>query len=391
MSVQSIQEQLSEQGLDGWLFFDHHHRDPLAYRVLGLDPSLHVSRRWYYFVPAKGEPRKLVHRIESRNLDGVDGSKSVYSTWEEQTQRLSELLAGSSRVAMQYSPNCAIPYVSNVDGGTIELVRATGVEVVSSAELIQYFEARLNEAALESHLMARVLVDRIRHDAFEFVAEGLRSNRSITEWDVASFVLHAFEQEQLVTEHVPIVGVNGHAGDPHYEPAPSGSTVIKEGDFVLLDLWAKLQDPSAIFYDITWNAFCGSNPPSEMTKVFEIVRNARKAAVDRVKTAFMRGETLCGYQVDDAARAVIRNAGYGERFVHRTGHSIGIDIHGSGANMDNFETHDVRRVLPWSCFSIEPGIYLEHFGVRSEINIFIDATTPRVTGEEQDSLVLLFG
>lgn len=389
MNVTSIQEQLIDQELDGWLFFDHHHRDPLAYRVLGLDPNLHASRRWYYFVPAKGEPRKLVHRIESRNLDTLQGAKHVYSSWEEQTSALSELLAGSKRVAMQYSPNCAIPYVSNVDGGTLELVRSTGVEVVSSAELIQHFEARLDSAALDSHLEAGVLVDQVRRSAFQFIGDALRANRSITEWDVAAFVLEAFEREGLLTEHGPIVGVNEHAGDPHYEPSPTASTPIAMGDFVLLDLWAKFQRRGAIFYDVTWTAFCGDNPLSEMTKVFGIVRDARNAAVDRVKTAFENGEKLYGFQVDDAARTLIRNAGYGDEFVHRTGHSIGMDIHGSGANMDNLETHDIRRVLPWSCFSIEPGIYLDNFGVRSEINMFIDATTPRVTGEQQQSLVLI--
>jgi Xaa-Pro aminopeptidase len=389
MNVTSIQEQLIDQELDGWLFFDHHHRDPLAYRVLGLDPNLHASRRWYYFVPAKGEPRKLVHRIESRNLDTLQGAKHVYSSWEEQTSALSELLAGSKRVAMQYSPNCAIPYVSNVDGGTLELVRSTGVEVVSSAELIQHFEARLDSAALDSHLEAGVLVDQVRRSAFQFIGHALRANRSVTEWDVAAFVLEAFEREGLLTEHGPIVGVNEHAGDPHYEPSPTASTPIAMGDFVLLDLWAKFQRRGAIFYDVTWTAFCGDNPLSEMTKVFGIVRDARNAAVDRVKTAFENGEKLYGFQVDDAARTLIRNAGYGDEFVHRTGHSIGMDIHGSGANMDNLETHDIRRVLPWSCFSIEPGIYLDNFGVRSEINMFIDATTPRVTGEQQQSLVLI--
>lgn len=389
MNVTSIQEQLIDQELDGWLFFDHHHRDPLAYRVLGLDPNLHASRRWYYFVPAKGEPRKLVHRIESRNLDTLQGAKHVYSSWEEQTSALSELLAGSKRVAMQYSPNCAIPYVSNVDGGTLELVRSTGVEVVSSAELIQHFEARLDSAALDSHLEAGVLVDQVRRSAFQFIGDALRANRSITEWDVAAFVLEAFEREGLLTEHGPIVGVNEHAGDPHYEPSPTASTPIAMGDFVLLDLWAKFQRRGAIFYDVTWTAFCGDNPLSEMTKVFGIVRDARNAAVDRVKTAFENGEKLYGFQVDDAARTLIRNAGYGDEFVHRTGHSIGMDIHGSGANMDNLETHDIRRVLPWSCFSIEPGIYLDNFGVRSEINMFVDATTPRVTGEQQQSLVLI--
>ena len=389
MNVSAIQEQLLDQELDGWLFFDHHHRDPLAYRVLGLDPNLHASRRWYYFVPSKGEPRKLVHRIESRNLDPLEGSKHLYSTWDEQTTRLSELLSGSNRIAMQYSPDCAIPYVSNVDAGTMDLIRATGVKVESSAELIQYFEARLDTAALDSHLAAGVLVDEIRRKAFDFVGDALRDNQFVAEWDVAAFVLQAFGRERLLTEHGPIVAVNEHSSDPHYEPSAARSTAIHRGDFLLLDLWAKFEHSGAIFYDVTWTAFCGDNAPSEMTQVFEIVRNARNAAVERVKTAYQLNEKLCGYQVDDAAREVIRESGFGDRFVHRTGHSIGVDIHGNGANMDNFETHDVRRVLPWSCFSVEPGIYLDHFGVRSEVNVFIDVTTPRVTGEQQRNLVLI--
>lgn len=387
MDLQSIRERLRDEGLDGWLFFDHHHRDPLAYRVLGLSPTLHVSRRWYYLVPAEGSPRKMMHRVESHVLAGLEGETRLYSSWDEQTRALGELLRGCRRVAMQYSPNCEIPYVSNVDGGTLELVRSCGVEVVSSAELIQHFEARLNERSLETHLTAGKIVDRIRGEAFQFIADGLRAKRDMTEWDVAGFIREQFAREELVTDNGPIAAVNANAGDPHYEPSPQRSARIRPGDFVLLDMWAKLAAPDAIYYDITWTGICAASPEPEVQRVFETVRDARKAACQKVERAFADGCVLRGFEVDDAAREVVRNRGFGDRFVHRTGHSIGVEVHGNGANMDNLETHDVRIVTPWSCFSVEPGVYLQNFGVRSEVNMFIDANRPRITGEQQEELV----
>ena len=374
--------------MDAWLFFDHHLRDPLAYRVLGLNKH-HVTRRWYYLIPASGNPRKLVHRIESKMLDSLEGSTQVYSSWAEQAGALTTLLDGCKSVAMQYSPLCAIPYISNVDGGTIELIRSVGVDVVSSAELIQHFEARLSEAALHSHLEAGEKVDFVRAETFRWISECLRNRQPITEWDAAQFTRELFQREGLVTDSGPIVGVDAHAGDPHYEPQRNASASIQKDSFVLLDLWAKLDQPGAIFYDITWTAFCGSAVPPQINRVFEIVREARDAAVKLVLEGFESKQVIRGFEVDDATRNVIKTAGYGDKFVHRTGHSIGVEIHANGANMDNLETHDDRVITPWSCFSIEPGIYLEDFGVRSEVDMFIDADSARVTGEVQKFVVPL--
>jgi Xaa-Pro aminopeptidase len=389
VKLEQIQSELRRQKLDGWLFFDHHHRDPLAYRVLGFQPSQHVTRRWYYLIPARGAPNKLVHRIESKMLDSLPGDTTVYSSWGEQTSELKKLLGGCKRAAMQYSPDCAIPYVSMVDAGTVELIRSMGIDVVTSAELIQFFEARLDQEGLESHLAAGRLVDQVRAEAFAFIGECLRAGRTISEWDVAEFVRRRFEAEQLYTESGPIVAVNEHAADPHYEPQASGSSPIRAGDLVLLDMWAKLKTPGAVYYDITWTGYCGNTVPGEIAHVFEVVRDARDAAIQRVQDAFAQGAILCGYEVDDAARESIRAAGFGDRFVHRTGHSIAVEVHGNGANMDNLETHDTRVVIPWSCFSIEPGVYLDHFGIRSEINIFIDDKQPRVTGAIQREMLLI--
>jgi Xaa-Pro aminopeptidase len=301
---------------------------------------------------------------------------------------LKTLLDGARRVAMQYSPNCAIPYVSMVDAGTLELVRSTGVEVVTSAELIQAFEARWSPEALDSHLEAGRRVDLVRRQAFDMVSERTRNGASTSELEVKQFVLDGFARAGLLTDHGPIVGVNANAANPHYEPTDEVFAPIRRGDFVLLDMWAKLDRPGSVYYDITWTGVCGQ-PTEEMRKVFGIVRGARDAAIQRVQKAVTAGETIRGFEVDDAARGVIEGAGYGEFFVHRTGHSIGQDVHGNGANMDNLETHDERRVTPWTCFSVEPGIYLQDFGVRSEINLFVGESEARVTGEIQTELAEL--
>jgi len=389
MDLQKLQSEIAAQKLDGWLFFDHHQRDPLAYRVLGLPTSRMATRRWYYFIPAQGEPAGLEHRIERGMLASVPGEKIAYSSWTEQTAGLRKLLAGRKRVAMQYSPYCAIPYVAMVDAGTIELVRSTGVEVVTSAELIQAFEARWTPEALESHLEAGRRVDRVRAAAFELIRERTRSHTPIDELEVKKFVLDSFAKSGLLTDHGPIVGANANASNPHYEPGEGVSAPIQPGDFVLLDLWAKLDRPGAVYYDITWTAFCGEQPKEEMRNVFAVVTGARDAAIKRVQEAVPAGGPLCGYEVDDVARGFIESRGFGSYFTHRTGHSIGQDVHGNGANMDNLETHDDRRVAPWTCFSIEPGIYLPEFGVRSEVNMFVGDREALVTGEVQRELVLL--
>jgi Xaa-Pro aminopeptidase len=297
------------------------------------------------------------------------------------------LLAGCQKIAMQYSPNCAIPYVSLVDGGTIELVRGAGMEVATSANLVQLFEARWSAAQLEMHLEAGRRVDRVRGEAFQKIAAALASNQSITEWDVNRFIRAGFEKSGLLTDHGPIVAVNANMSNPHYEPEAEGSREIRKGDAVLIDMWAKLDQPSAVYYDITWTGFCGASPPSALQNVFEVVRDARDCAVHRVQGAISRSEAIQGFQVDDAARGYIKERGFGEYFVHRTGHSIGEEVHGTGANMDNLETHDERRVIARTCFSVEPGVYLPEFGIRSEVNVYVGDGEARVTGEVQRNLV----
>lgn len=389
MRVEEIQAALRAEGLDGWLFFDHHRRDPLAYRVLQFDPGPVVSRRWYYLVPAQGEPRGLVHRIEQHVLDALPGTKTAYAGWQQQTEAIAALLKSASRVAMQYSPLCAVPYVSNVDAGTIELVRGAGAEVVSSANLIQYFEARWSSEAFESHKKAGARVDAIRRAAFERVGTALRSGERITEYEVAQFIRANFSGHGLTTDHGPIVAVNANASDPHYEPTAQKKSEIHKGDLLLIDLWAKLDQPGAVYYDITWTGYCGRQPPEPMTNVFEIVKGARDAAVSLVQTGVAEGRELAGYMVDDAARGHIKKKGYAEYFFHRTGHSIGEEVHGNGANMDNYETHDERKIIPGTCFSVEPGVYLPEFGIRSEVNVYRGASEAIVTGEKQERLLAL--
>ena len=389
MELAKIQQEIRNQKLDGWLFFDHHLRDPLAYRVLGLNVVKGPSRRWYYMIPAEGDPIGMEHRIERGQLGALPGDRIAYSSWTEQLAALRRLTSGMRRVAMQYSPMCAVPYVSNVDGGTVELVRSLGVEVVSSAELIQVFEARWSPEALGSHLEAGRRVDKARYEAFALIRERTRNSASLQEVEVKDFVRARFAQAGLVTDSGPIVGVNANASNPHYEPTAEITSPIHRGDWVLLDMWAKLDQPGAVYYDITWTAFCGDTPTNEMRNVFGVVTGARDAGIKRVVDASAAGLPLHGFEVDDAVREFIDSRGYGSFFTHRTGHSIGQEVHGNGANMDNFETHDDRRVMPWSCFSIEPGVYLPEFGVRSEIDMFVGEHEARVTGEIQREMALL--
>ncbi|HOW73649.1 MAG TPA: M24 family metallopeptidase [Phycisphaerae bacterium] len=384
-----IQEELRRIEVDGWLFFDHHERDPLAYRVLELTPPAHVTRRWYYYVPTRGEPRKLVHRIEAGMLDSLPGGKILYSSWSEQHAGLRSILDGARRVAMQYSPLCGIPYVATVDAGTIDLVRSLGVEVTSSAELIQLFEARWTPAMLQMHLEAGRQVDRIRAEVFEWIGRNTRAGRPITEFLAQQFVMQRFADAGLVTDAPPIVAVNQNAANPHYEPVESRCAPIRRDDLVLLDLWAKLGDPEAAFYDVTWMAFCGDEPPPRVREVFEVVTGARDAGVRFVQEAVSAKRPIRGFEVDDVVRGHIAAKGLAGYFTHRTGHSIGRQVHGNGANMDNLETHDDRLVISMTCFSVEPGVYLPEFGVRSELNLLVEEETARVTGEIQAQLVMV--
>ena len=387
MEINQIQRALRERKLDGWLFFDHHRRDPLAYRILGISENVEPSRRWYYFIPAAGEPRKLVHRIESRSLDGLPGSKDIYSSWTDQQGKLHAMLSGCARVAMQYSRNCAIPYVSMVDGGTIELVRSSGTEVVSSADLIQLFEARWTDEQFRMHIEAGKLVDAVRREAFRFVSDRLQGSEPIAEYEVQQFIRKRFSDSGLVTNHGPIIAVNANISDPHYEPTSERTSPIEKGDLLLIDLWAKLARPDAVYYDVTWTAFCGDPIPHEIQKIFDVVTEARKKASDFVIQRAAGRECIAGYEVDDVARGHIQGCGFGEFFFHRTGHSIGTDVHGTGANMDNLESHDERQIIANTCFSIEPGIYLPKWGIRSEVNVYVGDGWAKVTGEEQRALV----
>jgi len=389
MQIEEIQNALREEKLDGWLFFDHHQRDPLAYRVLKLAPGRTVTRRWYYLIPAHGDPKGLVHAIESGVLTGLPGSMQIYSSWGAQVDGLKSLLAGCQRVAMQYSPNCAIPYVSLVDAGTLELVRSAGVEVVTSANLIQLFEARWTAEQFAMHIEAGKRVDSVRAAAFQKIGAALKAGETITEWQVNRFIRDGFDKAGLVTDHGPIVAVNANMSNPHYEPEAETSLPIRKADAVLIDMWAKLDKPGAVFYDITWTGFCGPNPPSALQNIFEVVTGARDRAIERATTAISRNESIQGFQVDDAARGHIKKRGFGQYFVHRTGHSIGEEVHGTGANMDNLETHDERRIIPRTCFSIEPGVYLPEFGIRSEVNIYVGEGSAQVTGEKQLRLVAI--
>lgn len=384
MNLSAIQSALKDLKLDAWLFADFRGRDTIAYGVLGL-PETMTTRRWYYLIPSQGEPLKLNHRIEPGKLDSLPGQKRMYSRWEELHAGLREMLAGHRRVAMQYSPLNNIPYVSLADAGTVELVRSFDVEVVSSADLVQIFQARWGPGDLEAHLEAGRIVDQICADAFKETSRLVRQNGSTDEYTIARFILDRFKDAGLDTHDTPIIGSNQNSGDPHYEPAPGRSAPIRPGDFVLMDMWAK--KPGRVYYDITWTGFVGAQPPEKVQRIFEIVRDARDCAVHFVQDAVKAGRAIQGWQVDDAARGHITKHGFGQYFVHRTGHSIAQEIHANGANMDNLETRDERSIVAGTCFSVEPGIYLPEFGVRSEVNVYVAEKEARVTGAIQRELI----
>jgi Xaa-Pro dipeptidase len=391
MNLESIQAAIREAEVDGWLFYDHHHRDPVGERILGLDPKAHITRRWYYFVPGEGDPRKLVHRIEEGRLDSLPGSKGQYSSWQELAAGLESMLGGFRRIAMQYSPNNAIMYVSMVDAGTVEFLRGIGKQIVSSADMVSQFEAVLSEEQMGSHGVAQVAIDAILADCWREIASRLRptfgGEGKLTEFDSVQWLSEAMRREGLVWENGPNVSANANSSDSHYEPTAERSSPIREGDFILIDIWGKLEKPGSVFYDITWTGAVGRAPTDREGLVFETVRNGRDAAIATVEKAFANGSTIRGYEADDAARDVIRAAGFGQQFTHRTGHNIASEIHGSGAHLDNLETHDERRILPCTCFSVEPGIYLPEFGVRSEVNMLTASGKAWVTGAVQRELV----
>ena len=388
MDLTQIQSALRDAALDGWLFYDHHHRDPLAARILGLSPTSHTTRRWYCFIPSSGDPRKLVHRIESAQLDALPGAKHEYSSWQELESRLESVLSGATRIAMQYSPRNAILYVSMVDAGTVELVRSFGKEIVSSADLIAQFEAVLSEEQIATHYAAQQKIDAILAAAWPHVGALVRGTSPVNEFAIVEWLTEAMQREGLVWEHGPNVSAGESSANPHYEPTSARSRPIRNGDFLLIDIWGKLAQPNAVYYDITWTGVIGREPTEREQLVFSTVRAARDAAVKAVSDAFAANMPIAGFEADDAARKVIRSFCFGEKFIHRTGHNIGTDLHGAGAHLDNLETHDTRRILANTCFSVEPGIYLpDDFGVRSEVNMITRMGKAEVTGRIQTELV----
>jgi Xaa-Pro aminopeptidase len=388
VDLQEIQRDLRAARLDGWLFYDFRGRDPIAQRILNLPPSMR-TRRWFYFVPAKGTPRKLVHKIESESLAALPGETRYYAGQEELRKNLAKTVARAKTVAMQYSPKAAIPYVAMVDAGTVELVRDAGVKVVSSADLVQKYEACWTPRQLESHLAAGEKIDRIMRDAFQQAATHVREKKTFTELDLQQWIVEEFGASGIVREQGPDVAVNANASDPHYGPAAGKSSPIRERDLLLLDVWGKINAPGSVYYDVTWIGFLGAKVPEKYAKVFGVARDARDKAVDLILSSVAAGKPLQGWQVDKTARSVIEKAGYGKYFFHRTGHSIGESVHGNGANMDGLETHDVRHLIPRTCTSIEPGIYLPEFGIRTEVNVYIGDREARVTGPVQNEILAL--
>jgi Xaa-Pro aminopeptidase len=379
--VSEIQQALRDAEIDGWLFYDFRGSDPLAYRILQLNPTLHVTRRWYYWIPAQGDPVKLLHRIEPHVLDALPGQADCYVSWEQQRELLGRLLAGGLRVAMQYSPLNAVPYVSRVDAGTIELIRSYDVEVVSSADLIQTFEARWTDRQLESHQYAAAALRRIVDETFSDVHEAITQGRSLTEYGVQQFILARIHEAGMVTSSAPIAAVNVHSADPHYGPTETGSTEVTRDALLLIDLWAKRTEPGSVYGDITWTGYVGRNIPVKHREIFDLVRQGRDAALAFVRKETAAGRRPFGWEVDHACRQVIQRSGYGDQFVHRTGHSIGEEVHGNGANIDGLETQDTRRLMPRTCFSIEPGIYLPgEFGIRSELDVYLAECEAMVFG-----------
>jgi Xaa-Pro aminopeptidase len=386
--INGIQSDLRAAKLDGWLFYDFRGRDPIAQNILQLPPGIR-TRRWYYFVPAKGTPRKLVHKIETESLAVLPGETLFYAGQEELRKNLGKLLGRAKNVAMQYSPKNAIPYVAMVDAGTVELVRGTGVKVVSSADLVQKYEACWSAAQLQSHLAAGAVIDRVVREAFQLAAKNVREKKTFTEYDLKQWILKEFDAAGIVLDQGPDIAVGPHASDPHYGPTPESASPIREGDLLLLDVWGKTKAAGSVYYDITWVGYLGAKVPEKMAKVFGVVREARDKAVELIQSSVAAGKPLQGWQVDKAARKVIEKAGYGKYFFHRTGHNIGQTVHGNGVNMDGLETHDVRHLIPKTCNSVEPGIYLPEFGIRSEVNVYVGEKEARVTGAVQKEILAL--
>jgi Xaa-Pro aminopeptidase len=388
VDIAEIEKDLRAAKLDGWLFYDFRGRDPIAHRILGLSPGMR-TRRWFYFVPAKGAPKKLVHRIEAGALGAVPGDTLFYASQKELCDNLKKALGRSKRVAMQYSPKNAIPYVAMVDAGTVELVRSLGPKVVSSADLVQKYEACWSKEQLQSHLVAGRAIDQIVNEAFRHAASCVRQNKSLTEYDLQQWILREFDAAGIVTDEGPDIAVNANASDPHYAPSKEKASPIREGDLLLLDVWGKLKASDSVYYDITWMGYLGAKVPEKYAKIFKVLLEARDRAVALIQTNVKAGKPIQGWQVDKVARQVVEKAGFGKYFFHRTGHNIGTAVHGNGVNMDGLETHDERHLIPRTCNSVEPGIYLPEFGMRTEVDVYVDEREARVTGAVQTEILPL--
>jgi len=390
MDLKAIQQALQDAQVDGWLFYDFHNRDAIAARILKMDTGRFASRRWYYYIPAHGQPKKLVHKIEPWRCDHLPGEKYIYLPWQQQHELLKNILGQARRIAMQYSPNNAIPYVSIVDAGTVELIRSFGIEVVSSADLVGRFEASMSMDDWHSHEEAGAALQQVKDETFKEIGRRITAGQNPTEFEVQLFMHGLMKRHELKWEDGPIVAVNEHAADPHFEPTEENSFSMKDGDLVLLDLWGKKDRPGSIYYDITWMGYIGKKVPEKIESIFNIVRSARDTALGFVKDKFLKTEPVFGWQVDDVCREVIVKAGYGDYFTHRTGHNIGEQVHGNGVNIDNLETKDERQILPGLCFSVEPGIYLpdEKMGFRTEIDVFVtEKGEIKVCGDIQKSVI----
>jgi Xaa-Pro aminopeptidase len=391
IDIAAVQAALKADRLDAWLLYDFRGLNPIAAEVTAIarQGGHLATRRWYYLIPATGEPRKLVHAIEKNSLAHLPGTTERYSRRDQLQDGLRQLLTGVHRVAMEYSAECSIPYISRVDAGTMELVRRSGVDVVSSGDLVQRFAAVWDGAAIATHQQASEKLYRVKDRAFETIARRTRDGVPTTEYDIQQAMAGYFREEGLVSDSDPNVSAVENAGNPHYLPTASQTRAIRRDELVLLDLWGKLDQPGAVFADITWMGFTGRQVPERYAKAFAAIAAARDAAIALVQRAAAGGQELRGWQVDRAASSVLQSAGYRDQILHRTGHSLGETVHGNGVNMDDYETHDDRRLLPGTGFTIEPGIYFDDFGVRTEINMIVNARDASVTGAVQTEILAL--
>ncbi len=391
MEIREIQSRLIEHEIDGWLLYDNHASNRFARELLNIPPHLVITRRFFYWIPAKGEPRKLVHLIESDSLNFLPGVQQLYLSWAQLEQELKLLLGDAKRVAMEYSSMGANPYISVVDAGTIEMVQALNVEVVSSDDLLQHFTSVLTESQIESHLRAASVLEETIANVWEIIAQRLKEGKRITEYDVQNFIVSEFTAQKCITEDGPTCAVNGNSACPHYMATKQSALEIQIGDFILIDLWCKLDVPHSIYADITRVAVASSEPTPRQQEIFEVVKEAQTKAYEFIFARFAAGEKVRGYEVDDVCRNYIEERGFGDKFIHRTGHNIDTNVHGVGANLDNLETSDRRKILPCTCFSIEPGIYLSgEFGVRLEHDVLVRADrTVQITGGKEENIYCL--